>query len=184
MPVHAAAHDTLERGQEDGSTALDQPSVPRGGSRPRRVASPSTSLIASLTAGQPESEPRTAQLLLPLSAPLRHPFTLLQQWEGVVSTEPREGEFVAVVRDLTNPTYSEEQAMLSLEHVPPPDRKLVVPGAVFYWSIGYEDTPTGTRRTISVLRFRRLPAWTHGDMRRIAREVERFQRLFGVRRER
>lgn len=174
------AQDTLERGQEDRSTALDQPAAPRGISRPRRVTLPS----ASLTAEQSESELRTTQLVLPTPAPARHPFILLQQWEGVVATEPREGEFSAVLRDLTNPTYSEEQAMLSLEHVPPPDRKLVVPGAVFYWSVGYEDTPTGTRRTISVLRFRRLPAWTHGDMRRIARDVERFQRLFGVRRNR
>lgn len=134
---------------------------------------------ASATATEAEKELATVRMPTPpVGAPERHPFTLLQQWEGVVSTEPRDEEFSAVLRDLTNPLRPEEQATFSVDQVPPPDRKLVVPGAVFYWSIGYEDTPTGTRRTVSLLRFRRLPAWTRADMRRIAREVERLKRVF------
>ena len=105
-------------------------------------------------------------------------FTLLQQWECVVSKEPENGSFVAVLRDLTDRSRPEEQATFSVDQVSQVDRSLVVPGGVFYWSIGYEDTPAGQRKTESILRFRRLPAWSRRDLERIERRVQRFQYLF------
>jgi hypothetical protein len=101
---------------------------------------------------------------------------MLQQWEGTV-TKVAHDEFSAVLRDLTQPTRPEEQASFPFEQVPDADGSLVVPGAVFYWSIGYEVTLTGTRKTVSMLRFRRLPAWSRSELRRIKIDAERFQKL-------
>ncbi len=176
MTALARAEDTLEADQQDRLTRDEDVES-------RRVSAPVAfgPLPISQTAAEPEkAQPATAQLLIPTAPPVRHPFSLLQQWEGVVSTSPKDGEFAATLRDLTHPALVEEQATFFLEQVPLPDRGLVLPGAVFYWSIGYEDTATGTRRTISVLRFRRLPAWTRGDMRRLAHQVEKLKRLLAA----
>jgi hypothetical protein len=102
---------------------------------------------------------------------------LLQQWEGVVTEVSKEG-FTAILRDLTNRKNPEERAEFGLDQIDPPDHKLVIPGAVFYWWVGYRDAPTGTRWTVSTIRMRRLPAWSRSDMRRIERDVEDFRRLF------
>jgi hypothetical protein len=166
---------TVERQPEVASTTdtvLKSPAI--------TVPATSQSPNKSLTAVEADRETRlaTAQLITPPPPPTRHEFVLLQQWEGVVSSEASNDEFNVVLRDLTHPARPEEQATFSIEQVPVPDRRLVLPGAVFYWSIGYEDLPTGTRRTVSTLRFRRLPVWTRTDMQRIRRDVDRFRRLF------
>jgi hypothetical protein len=82
------------------------------------------------------------------------------------------------LRDLTSPAQPEEQATFSMDAVPEPDCSLVALGAVFYWVIGYEVTITGTRKTVSMLRFRRLPAWTKADILSAKQEAKRLARLF------
>jgi hypothetical protein len=113
---------------------------------------------------------------IPRAPEARQRFILLQQWEGTVTTVNAE-EFVAVLRDLTQLTRPEEEASFPIEEVPDPDRSLLVPGGVFYWTIGYEVTPTGTRKTVSMLRFRRLPAWGESELRRVRADAERLQKL-------
>jgi hypothetical protein len=144
--------------------------------QPRVLLTPPASLVSAPTAPEigtrPESHTRDIRSGLGES---KVPFTLLQQWEGVVAEPPSGGEFVAILRDLTKPTMPEERAVFPLDQVSPSDRFLVIPGAVFYWSIGYEDLLTGTRRTVSVIRFRRLPAWSKNDMRRIKEGIERLR---------
>ncbi len=102
---------------------------------------------------------------------------LLQQWEGTV-IELSGADFVAVIRDKTNPSSPEEAATFSFDQVSSADQQLVVPGGVFYWSIAYEDTITRTRKTVSTLRFRRLPAWSRRDIGRVDREARRLKALF------
>ena len=136
--------------------------------------------------GAPTGLPMTSQVDAKVTAPIQAvqakpaalPRRLLQQWEGSVITEPTDGEFTAVLRDRTDATRPEEQATFSMEDVSPADERLVITGAIFYWSIAYEDSPSGTRRAVSMLRFRRLPAWTRSDMRQIERDITRFRRLF------
>ncbi len=186
MPALAVADgivQTLETDvQESGSSiSTDTPVRPRVEAF-QPVMYSIGSFAVSQTAAEPDADDRsgltTAALISRSPTPEGPPFKLLQQWEGVVSTNPSGDEFVAVLRDRTKPDMPEEQGTVSLDHVSESDRSLVVPGGVFYWSIGYEDTPSGTRRTVSMIRFRRLPAWTRGDMRRIDRDIERFRRLF------
>jgi hypothetical protein len=99
------------------------------------------------------------QLALANSSPMPQVrFQLLQQWEGTV-VEVGEDTFDAVLQDLTDPTTPEESVELYLEDVDEADRALLEPGAIFYWSIGYEEGSRGLARK-SVVRFRRLPGWT------------------------
>lgn len=93
----------------------------------------------------------------PFAAPASR-FELLRQWEGTV-VEVEVDSFTVTLQELTDRSAPAEDAQLWLEDVSPGDRPLVVPGAVFYWSIGYEDTPRGRERK-SILRFRRLPGWS------------------------
>lgn len=113
---------------------------------------------------------------IPRAREARQRFILLQQWEGTVTTVNAE-EFAAVLHDLTQLTRPEEEASFPIEEVPDPDRSLLVPGGVFYWTIGYEVTPTGTRKTVSMLRFRRLPAWGESELHRVRADAERLQKL-------
>lgn len=105
-------------------------------------------------------------------------FQLLQSWEGRVD-EVQEGEMVATIRDKTNPSNPEEGVVISLGEVSEEDQKLVRPGAVFYWSIGYEGSPGFPRRRISQIRFRRLPGWTKREIKNAEKKAEEFSGLFG-----
>lgn len=127
------------------------------------------------TEGRSAFEPTTVLRIPPAPVVTQH-FTMLQQWEGTVTKVTPE-EFFALLRDLTQSARPEEQASFPVEEVPDADHSLVVPGAVFYWTIGYEVTITGTRKTVSMLRFRRLPAWSQSELRRIKADAERFQKL-------
>jgi hypothetical protein len=99
-------------------------------------------------------------------------FHALQQWEGVVDGV-NDGSFVARLVDRTA-GEPDEEAEFDLAEVPAGDRDLVVPGAVFYWSVGYRTSATGTRLRASIMSFRRLPAWTEaekGQARERAEEI-------------
>lgn len=124
-----------------------------------------------------ESVAPKSVLTLPLVRSPEQRFVLLQQWEGTVSAVS-DGEFVAITRDLTDPSYQEERVIFPLEEVSDPDHSLVAAGSVFYWTIGYELTASGTRKTVSMLRFRRLPAWTHREISEAQRQADRWIGLF------
>lgn len=90
-------------------------------------------------------------------------------WEGVVE-ELGDAELVARLYDLTDPSREPEVATFSLDELSDDDLPLAKPGAVFYWSIGHRIEPHGQKKAESVIRFRRLPAWSTGDIRRLQRE--------------
>ena len=168
---------TAERGVDEDTALVSDPRETRGvpamEAVPASPPEPITPTAVSLHSPHDEPEPQPTRPSVPTSV-----FSLLQQWEGVVSATQKDHEFVAVLQDLTAPSRPEEQATFSVDQVSPADRASIVPGGVFYWSIGYEDTPGGTRKTTSIIRFRRLPAWSRRDMDRIDRRVRRFQYLF------
>jgi hypothetical protein len=116
--------------------------------------------------------------LVPRAADAR--FRALHQFEGTV-LEIGEEDFVARTRDLTTPLYADEQVNLPLDDVPPSDRELLKVGAVFYWLIGYEENDEGSRKRTSVLRFRRLPAWSGRAVARVNAAAEDLMRRFGAR---
>lgn len=104
-------------------------------------------------------------------------FTSLQKWEGVV-LEVREDSFLARLVDLTRPGPDEE-AEFSLDEISKEDRPLVRPGAIFYWNIGYHESYSGQRTRVSIIRFRRLPAWTQEEIEAARQEAERIRTSIG-----
>ena len=97
---------------------------------------------------------------------------VLQKWEGIVEEiDEAAGEFSVVVRDLINPDAPNELITMSIAEVPPPDLDLLVPGAVFYWSMGYEDFLDGQRKRSSSIRFRRLPQWRGAEITKARKEA-------------
>ncbi|GAA1635398.1 hypothetical protein [Actinoplanes couchii] len=83
-------------------------------------------------------------------------FTAHESWEGVVE-EIYDTYFVAQVVSDSNP-HAPECAEIYRSEVSPSDQELLRVGGVFYWSIGYIDSPSGQRIRSSVIRFRRLPS--------------------------
>jgi len=62
--------------------------------------------------------------------------------------------FWARLSDLTQ-AAPEEEAEFSLEEVTPFEQEWLVPGNVFYWTMGYRDVH-GQRKRESAIRFRRV----------------------------
>lgn len=77
---------------------------------------------------------------------------VIQSWLGYV-VELSESTFVArLVDKMDSSTY--EEATFSFDDISPGDTPLLVPGAVFYWSIGYA-TENGVRKKQSIIKFKR-----------------------------
>lgn len=93
----------------------------------------------------------------------------LQSWEGAV-TDLNSDHFLARLTDNSDGTPLE--AKIPLAEVSEEDACLVELGAIFYWNIGYEVTPSGQRKRNSTVRFRRLPAWTTRELNRAKKEAE------------
>ncbi len=104
-------------------------------------------------------------------------FLPLQQWEGVV-VHVDEDEFTAILTDKTHPGNPEEEVVLDRQEIPEDDQPLLQPGAVFYWSIGYEEEPGQPRRRVSQIRLRRLPKWTRRELEEAERKAMEFADLF------
>ena len=87
--------------------------------------------------------------------------------------------FLATLRSLRDESETEKEAEIPLDEVTPDDLELLQPGAVFYWTIGYDISPGGTRRRASEIKFRRLPSWTKGDIARLDEHANELFDLFG-----
>jgi hypothetical protein len=127
---------------------------------PLRAADGGTEPLASNTTEADLTtviQPAGRQVVTPFfhrTPPLSHEhFRLLRQWEGVV-TEVYASYFAAEVIDLD----TNERAIVEFDigDVSPADRTLCDPGALFYWSIGYDVKRGGQQSRASVLWFRRL----------------------------
>jgi hypothetical protein len=100
-----------------------------------------------------------------------------QLWEGTV-TEVRNGGFVAILSDRTNLANPDEHAVFDYGEVSPEDRGLINLGSAFYWIIGSERTVGGQIRNVSIVQFRRAPAWTRSALSRAADRAQRVREVF------
>jgi hypothetical protein len=89
-------------------------------------------------------------------------FSVLQKWEGTVLSVDKE-TFSARLLDL-NGDRPDQEASIYLEELSPRDLQRLVPGAVFYWYLGYRDEPNGDRERASRIRLRRLPPLSVGEL--------------------
>lgn len=101
----------------------------------------------------------------------------LQKWEGMVIAINGDS-FVARLNNLTENT-PEEEIEMNFRDISDDDQNLVHLGAIFYWSIGYEKTAAGQRKRTSVIKFRRLPAWTDKELAAIKKKAADARRAIG-----
>ncbi|MBS0262359.1 MAG: hypothetical protein JSS02_10450 [Planctomycetes bacterium] len=102
---------------------------------------------------------------------------LLQQWECVVLAV--HGDTVECeMHDLTDSSRAVEWSEIFLDEFSLFDRPLLVEGAVFYWSIGREESKTGTIRRYSELRVRRMPPLSKTRLHELAQEAAELSELF------
>jgi hypothetical protein len=114
-------------------------------------------------------------MTMPVPEPSRETFLAIQKWEGYV-TKVDKPRFWAVLTVLKG-EGPEQIAELDFADVSSDDYELLIPGAVFYWNIGYTYRRSGVKKT-SEIRFRRLPPLTSDEIQRIERKAERLERLF------
>ena len=102
---------------------------------------------------------------------------VLQQFEGV-TTEVGDDYFIAQMHDLTNSDCDIELMEFDLREISSEDRKILKPGTVFYWTIGYETRIGGQVLRISELRVQRTPIWTKTKLDSVAANAsEIFEKL-------
>jgi len=115
-------------------------------------------------------------LVVPPAVPQpREYFHVIQKWEGYVLEVGQDVFLARLVRIVGE--GPELEAEIYLEDVEPPDRSLVKPGAVFYWSIGYLIKPSGNRCRASLIRFRRLPPWDEADLKAARAEADELMSM-------
>jgi len=83
-----------------------------------------------------------------------------QEWEGYV-TAINEETFTARLLDISaRDCVESEEADFPIADLSETDHALLKEGAIFRWVIGYQRSLGGTKRRVSQVTFRRLPAWT------------------------
>jgi hypothetical protein len=104
----------------------------------------------------------------PKTAPFREYFKAIQKWEGKVVSLSGD-TFRATLSPIVGEEL-EQEAEIYVQDVTPDERSFIEPGAIFYWSIGYLERPSGRVRE-SVIRFRRLPMWTDNEVKEAGRDL-------------
>lgn len=107
----------------------------------------------------------------------RYAFQLLQLWEGKVIRVGKDN-FTAILMDKSNPSKPEEEVIIDLQEVSEDDLPLLRPGAILYWSIGYEEDLGRPRQRVSRIRLRRLPGWTKRELDEAKRKAAKLSDLF------
>ena len=101
-----------------------------------------------------------------LSPVPRASFHALQEWEGYV-LEVEDGDLVARLVDLTaGAPLEEEEAIIPRSELSAADDVRIGVGSIFRWVIGYERSPAGTKKRVSQIVLRDLPAITENDLRK------------------
>ena len=101
----------------------------------------------------------------------------IQKWEGVV-TSVFDSSFEASLIDLRD-NSPDEIIEIDFDEVSPDDLSLVEAGAVFYLNIENNTDKFGQLRNSTVLRFRRLPAWSRTDLEKAKKGAQEMMSFFG-----
>lgn len=109
---------------------------------------------------------------------LQGKFELLQLWEGYVISV-FDGKMRCRLVDKTDEDNPDEEVVVSLNDIQESDLHLVVPGAIFYWSIRYADHGRG-REKASLFRFRRLPAINKRVVEAAKRRAQYLEEIFSI----
>ena len=154
--VDEAVRLRLEHGAEAGPT----PAV--------RNLNKEGTVLPSLARDNRNADDLSPVVNLPPPLPHRAPtasFHALQEWEGYV-VEMRATDFVAHLTDLTaGASHEQEEAIIPFTELSDHDAARMTAGSMFRWVIGYERSPAGTKKRVSQIVLRDLPAMTEADLR-------------------
>ncbi len=149
--------------------------------RPQAVESASMTDSGSVDGGtdrpathserQKHHSPQTPLVRLPPRSLPTASVQVLQRWEGIV-TDVDSDSFWAELKDLAETDYPLELIEMPVAEVHSDDRRLITPGACFYWSIGIRTNDRQVITRVSEIRFQRLPAWTIRSIAAAKREAE------------
>ena len=153
---------------EVGISAANMPDV-----QPSALGAVAMTADTSVTETQTSAPPRH-QRRPPPAGPREH-FDIKGKWQGHVVSVGEE-TFTAIIKDVLGQS-SDEEVEIYLEEISQDDRPLVVPGAHFYWAIGYRDVIGGYRMRASIIKMQRLPGWTADDLREARGWATRIQQL-------
>ena len=105
-------------------------------------------------------------------------FTSFIKWRGVVLKIYKDCFLCRLVdQDGNSP---DEEAEILLSEISDEDLQLIDIGAVFYWSIGYQTNPSGSRTRSSIIRFRRLPVWRSEELSEARKKAEKTLITLGI----
>ncbi len=105
-------------------------------------------------------------------------FTSFIKWRGVVLKIYKDCFLCRLVdQDGNSP---DEEAEILRSEISHEDLQLIDIGAVFYWSIGYQTNPSGSRTRSSIIRFRRLPAWRSEELSEAQKKAEKTLITLGI----
>ena len=139
--------------------------------------------LPSLARGNRNAGGLSPVVNLPPPLPRRAPtasFHALQEWEGYV-VETRATDFLAHLTDLTaGASHEQEEAIIPLSELSDHDAARMTTGSVFRWVIGYERSPAGTKKRVSQIVLRDLPAMTEADLRAGEEWARETMRAFGL----
>lgn len=122
-----------------------------------------------------EKQSRTPLSIMPHTIIDQSQFVSLQKWQGIV-IEIKKESFIARLKNLTE-NGIEEQSEILLAEVSEDDKRLLKPGSVFYWNIGYRISSLGQRTRASMLRFQRLPLWTNEEIGRAKKRALKLRKF-------
>ncbi len=92
--------------------------------------------------------------------PTLHP---LREWEGFVVGIGSETFEARILDVAAGDRYDSAEATIPLQEIAHGDRERIGIGSVFRWVIGHERSPAGSKRRVSQIVFRDLPAVTSTD---------------------
>jgi hypothetical protein len=177
LPENSTVTKTAE-----GPLAVPFAAVSKGGAlqlgtRDDRVHSCLSDLVENSTAGQFWLTREPVFLPKRTVQPRTH-FIPLEKREGIV-LEIGEGEFEARLID-TLGDEPEVTATFSFEDLSEDGRRLLEPGAVFYFNVGYSVSPSGQRSRVADLVFRRLPGRRNADVAAARRRADKVLDELGL----
>lgn len=156
-------------------------SVEAGGRRENALVPPTVPPVSLVDhAGNHAGAARTLSFP-PRLPPPRPRVTLhaLQEWEGYI-VEIDGDELVVRLVDLTaGSTHEEEEAVIPLAEISECDADIVRVGSIFRWVVGYERSPSGTKKRVSQIVFRDLPRMTERDFEAGREWARETMRAFG-----
>jgi len=100
----------------------------------------------------------------------------LRLWEGCITSVEGDTFQATLINDKDEEITAEFSIANDLSYKD--DEKWVVEGNIFYWKIGYEKTPKGTRKNQEYIIFRKIPSLSNFDIENPSEEAKEFIEYF------